>query len=130
MEQKLYSPTFSKMYGYDTRGNEKLVELSQYEASDYIGEIEDMISRENESLDSPRGLMEYYDPDDSVNKKVTSFFPAVEVINGQLWGVAELEVTEPLTPQEMALLKDYAIGQYADGNVKLLSMRSGGVKWS
>ena len=115
MEQKLYSPTFSKIWGYDSRGNDTTTEISQYDAADYIGEIKSMVFKENEYFDSPRGLMEYYDADDSVNKKVTSFFPNIEVINGQLWGVAEIEVTEPLLPQEMALLKDYAIGQYADG---------------
>ena len=62
-----------------------------------------------------RGLMVYYNEDSSVNEKVVSAFPSVEVRNGELVGVLTCKVTEPLTDAEMAEFQDWWTGQCSDG---------------
>lgn len=62
-----------------------------------------------------RGLMAYFDGSDTVNEKVTSLFPSVEVIDGELYGVAVCQISGTLTPDEMRELKDYCRSQYCDG---------------
>ena len=62
-----------------------------------------------------RGLMAYFDGSDTVNEKVTSLFPSVEVIDGELYGVAVCQISGTLTSNELRELKDYCRSQYCDG---------------
>lgn len=48
-------------------------------------------------------------------EKVTSLYPSVETINGELTGVMIAWVKEPLTDQEVADLAQYISGQNSDG---------------
>ena len=80
------------------------------------------IEQETLPEEAERGLMHYFYGPESVDQKVVSLKPTVEVIHGKLYGVAECEVKEPLTKGELSALKDYCAGQYADGNVKCLLM--------
>ena len=77
--------------------------------------ILDAIAQEQLPDEAERGLMFYFHGSDSVNQKVESMKPTVEVVHGQLYGVAECRIKEALTEAELSALKDYCTGQYADG---------------
>lgn len=77
--------------------------------------ILDDIAQEQLTGEADRGLMVYFHGPDSVNQKVESMKPTVEVVHGQLYGVAECKIKEALTKAELSALKDYCTGQYADG---------------
>ena len=62
-----------------------------------------------------RGLMAYFDGSDAVNEKVVSLFPSVEIIDGELYGVAVCQISGTLTSNELRELKDYCRSQYYDG---------------
>ena len=62
-----------------------------------------------------RGLMAYFDGSDAVNEKVVSLFPSVEIIDGELYGVAVCQISGTLTSNELRELKDYCRSQYCDG---------------
>ena len=62
-----------------------------------------------------RGLMAYFDGSDAVNEKVVSLFPSVEVIDGELYGVAVCQISGTLTPGELEELKEYCHSHYMDG---------------
>lgn len=64
--------------------------------------------------DEIRGLMACFDGSDAVNKKVVSLFPSVEVINGELYGVAVCKISGTLSPGELKELKEYCQSQYND----------------
>ena len=59
--------------------------------------------------------MHWYHDKDSVDQKVRSVVFAVEARDRQLWGVAECQITQDLTPEEMGKLKEYISGQASDG---------------
>jgi hypothetical protein len=77
--------------------------------------ILDGIAQEQLPGEAERGLMAYFHGPDSVNQKVESMKPTVEVVHGQLYGVAECRIKGALTEAELSALKDYCAGQYADG---------------
>ena len=77
--------------------------------------ILDGIAQEQLPGEAERGLMAYFHGPDSVNQKVESMKPTVEVVHGQLYGVAECRIKGALTEAELSALKDYCTGQYADG---------------
>ncbi len=120
MDEKLFSPLFCKL-----RDNDMLDEyddnyywaddISQKDAVRYEDEIHEAILKERIHIEEDRGLMAYYREGDSVDEKVKSLFIDVEIHAGKLWGVANIETTAPLTPEEYDLLKDYITGQYSDG---------------
>ena len=62
-----------------------------------------------------RGLMAYFDGSDAVNEKVVSIFPSVEVVDGELYGVAVCQISGTLTPGELEELKEYCHSHYMDG---------------
>lgn len=108
---RLYSPLTVRMEDDD---HSDLVVVPTYYAEMYTSDVEDALERDMD-FDTPRVLMAYYHEQDSVSEKVFSFKPWVEYINGELHGVAVLECKAPLTPEEIAVIKDYVIGQWSDG---------------
>ena len=52
-------------------------------------------------METDRGLMVWFDGEDSVDRKVWSVNFNVEDRAGQLWGVAECQVTEDLEPEDL-----------------------------
>jgi hypothetical protein len=90
-------------------------DIEPSEATQYEGNILAAIARQNETLESPKGLGEYIWQNDTLKEKVTSLYPSVETINGELTGVMIAWVNEPLTDQEVADLAQYISGQNSDG---------------
>ena len=117
MEAKLYSPVFVDFWEHDEDGSypTQSDEMSQETAKWFNIEISAAILKERKSEDGERGLMAYYGEIDSVNSKVRSIFLDVDVIDDKLWAVATLKLVEPLSEAELETLRDYMIGQYADG---------------
>jgi len=124
MTERLYSPLFCSIYDKDEAesndgGDYENTPISQQTAVYHEDAIHEAILRERRSDEEPRGLMTYYhfhgETDDPVDSKVRSLYVDVEAYEGKLWGVATLELTEPLTPMELTTLKDYLTGQYSDG---------------
>lgn len=73
------------------------------------------IAQETLLEETDRGLMTYFYGSQALEQKVVSLKPSVENIRGTLYGVAVCQLQAPLTPGELAELKDYCAGQYADG---------------
>lgn len=65
--------------------------------------------------EAERGLMHWYGKEDNLDAKVRSAVFTVEARDGVLWGVAECQVLDTLSPQELNGLKDYIEGQASDG---------------
>lgn len=65
--------------------------------------------------DEKRGMMDYYDEPDTVNAKVEKYLFDVEVIDGELMGVAVLTLNAPLNQEELTKIKEAIEGQSSDG---------------
>ena len=107
----LYSPLTADLMveGVD-EGNLYRSDLTQY-----AEEIAAAIEREECAGEEVRGLMHYFDESREVAAKVMSAHPKVTEINGELYGVLECKISEPLTEEDIQVLKDYWTGQMSDG---------------
>ena len=114
---KLYMPMTVDCYEKNEWGDteDEPTELDNHTAAGYADHIVAALMRERLSTETERGLMHYYDKNDSVEQKVKSCDFTAEVRNGRLWGVAECQVTGELTPKELYTLKEYISGQASDG---------------
>ncbi|HBB30112.1 MAG TPA: hypothetical protein DC000_12890 [Clostridiales bacterium] len=117
---KLYMPLrittydMENEYGYKEYANEPQ-EISNAEVVEYLDVILMAIEENNLPEEEQRGLMRYYDDHDSVNAKVSKYVFSVELIEGELMGVAVLTLNDELTPKELAKIKDNITGQASDG---------------
>lgn len=117
---KLYMPLrittydIENEYGYKEYANEPQ-EISNDEVVEYLDVILKAIEENNLPEEEQRGLMRYYDDHDSVNAKVSKYVFSVELVEGELMGVAVLTVNDELTPKELKMIKDNITGQASDG---------------
>ena len=117
---KLYMPLrlttydIENEYGYKEYANEPQ-EISNAEVAQYLDVILNAIEENNLPEEEQRGLMRYYDDHDSVNAKVSKYVFTVELIEGELMGVAVLTLNDELTPKELEKIKDIITGQASDG---------------
>lgn len=81
----------------------------------YLEIIEEAIEREECEGEEVRGLMHYFDESKEVAAKVVSAHPKVADVDGELYGVLECKIREPLTEEEIKILKDFWTGQMSDG---------------
>ena len=109
---KLYMPMTVDYYDYDSGED---ITLSDFEASGCVSCICSALHWERIPEDDPQGLMYYYRQKNSMAEKVHSFNFTAEVREGMLWGVAVCEITDDLSEDELALLKEYVTGQASDG---------------
>lgn len=124
-ELKLYSPLTAEFVSEEPDSAWEYEDMSAYaqqlDGQDlvYFREvIEQGIADEALPEEAERGLMHYYryyNAESSVNAEVHSLRVGVEEIKGRLYGVAICEVKGKLTPDELAELKEFCVGQYADG---------------
>ena len=80
----------------------------------YLEIIEEAIERENCEGEEARGLMHYFDESREVAAKVVSAHPKVADVDGELYGVLECKIRDPLTEEEIKILKDFWTGQMSD----------------
>lgn len=114
---KLYMPLTADFYPRDEWGDisEEGELWDGRTLLDCEGQIHGALVRNRMPEEKERGLMHWYDKQDSLDVKVQSAEFTVEARNGQLWGVAECRVVGELSPEELSTLKDYLTGQAADG---------------
>lgn len=107
----LYSSLAGMMYP----GGEEQETLYRSELADYEEQIQKAILKEKHVEAEPRGLMHYFDGNRQVAAKVISAFPRVQNIRGELFGVLECSICQPLTQNEIYELKNFWDGQMSDG---------------
>lgn len=118
-ELKLYMPlkavTYQDENDYgDLYQVDYEIDVYSEELSSYEDEIRTAII--NHRLDDEkRGMMDYYDEPDKVNAKIQKYLFDVEVINGELMGVAVLTLNAPLNQGELIKIKEAIEGQCSDG---------------
>ena len=107
----LYNSLIGMMY----QDGEEQETLYRSELADYEEQIQKAILKERHVEEEPRGLMHYFDGNRQVAAKVISAFPKVQNIRGELFGVLECSICQPLTQNEIYELKNYWDGQMSDG---------------
>lgn len=107
----LYSSLAGMMYP----GGEEQETLYRSELADYEEQIQKAILKERHVEEEPRGLMHYFDGNRQMVAKVISAFPRVQNIRGELFGVLECSICQPLTQNEIYELKNFWDGQMSDG---------------
>ena len=107
----LYSSLAGMMYP----GGEEQETLYRSELADYEEQIQKAILKAKHVEEEPRGLMHYFDGNRQVAAKVISAFPRVQNIRGELFGVLECSICQPLTQNEIYELKNFWDGQMSDG---------------
>ncbi len=90
--------------------------LAQYEE-----DIRDMIDHENSLCGA--NIAEYFDGSNSTVAKLKEIHFSTQNVEGVLYGCIRVELTEPLTPEEDAEIKEYLIGQCSDGYGEGLEQR-------
>ena len=114
---KLYMPLNGELFERDEYGDleDEPSWLGGHCLKTYEDQITAALIRERMPEEAERGIMHWYDEDNSLNQKVQSVVFTVENRNDQLWGVAECRVVGTLEPDELNTLKDYISGQASDG---------------
>ena len=114
---KLYMPLTADFYPRNEWGDVEEVgeEWDGRTLLDYEDQIQGALIRNRMPEEKERGLMHWYDKQDSLNVKVRSAEFTAEEHGGQLWGVVECQIVGELSPEELDRLKDYITGQAADG---------------
>ena len=87
--------------------------IDHEEAYMYMDAIELAVRRDRDTMDKELGLAEYVP--DSLRDVVVSLFPNIELHGDKLWCVADVALSRPITPGEIAELADWWEGQLSDG---------------
>lgn len=114
---KLYMPLTADIYERNAYGDLEYEgrALSGKELLSHEGAICKALVNNRMPEERERGIMHWYDHDDSINDKVRSVVFTAEEREGQLWGIAECQVAGTLTTEEMVGLTEYISGQASDG---------------
>ena len=117
MELKLYFPLHGDLYTRNQWGElaDDPVELTSSDLTHHLGAIREALRENQLPEERERGLMRWYGDSDSLSWKVKSAFFDVEEHEGQLWGVANCQLLEPLEGDELGRLTSYLAGQASDG---------------
>ena len=107
----LYSSLAGMMY----QDGEEQETLYRSELADYEEQIQKAILKERHVEEEPRGLMHYFDGNRQMAAKVISAFHKVQNIRGELFGVLECSICQPLTQNEIYELKKFWDGQMSEG---------------
>ena len=117
MELKLHFPLHGELYIRNEWGDlaDDPEELAGSELAPYLGDIREALQENQLPEEQERGLMHWYRESDALTWKVKSAFFDVELHDGQLWGMADCEILEPLEGDELNRLTTYLAGQASDG---------------
>lgn len=115
MEKKIYflSPLEAEMYERTNESDDPDDVWNGQDLLEYQEEIRKAIDERNQWTGA--NLMKYYDKGDSVKEKVKSLELTVMEHSGELKGCAVATVSLGLDSRELEQMKEYLIGQYADG---------------
>ena len=115
-EIRLFSPLKAEIYRQDVWGDISVEaeEVSAYELCGYEDSIMERIAGERLDSEGERGLATYIH-NRLLDRKVASMIPAVEVWQGELWGVLEVKSYGPLSPNMLKAVMDEWRGQESDG---------------
>ena len=113
---RLFSPLTANVYPNNEWGHlsDCPEEVSPYELCAYADEIQQMIEQEHLDSEGERGLAVYLH-DEQLQDKVFCMKPAVEIWQGELWGVLEVQTHGELSAGEMKELISQWEGQCSDG---------------
>ena len=115
-EVRLFSPLKAKLYrdsGW-VDFSDKPEEILPYELCEYEDAIMEQIAKEWLDSEGERGLAAYLQ-NRLLDRKVASMVPAVEVWQGELWGVLEVKSYGPLSPNMLKAVMNEWRGQESDG---------------
>ena len=117
MELKLYFPISAEYYSRNQWGElvGDPVELTSSDLTRHLGAIQQALQENQLPEEQERGLMHWYRETDPLSWKVKSAFFDVELHDGQLWGVADCQLLDPLEGDELNHLTTYLAGQASDG---------------
>ncbi len=113
---RLFSPLTANLYTADEYGDfsEYPEELSPSELCSHEAAILDQIQKEHLESEGDRGLAGYLH-DAALEQKIYSMKPTVEIWQGELWGVLEIQSNGELSPPELDALTEEWCGQESDG---------------
>lgn len=118
--EKLYSPLHFHLHDKEAAEQGRYDEsyywsdpIDHEEAYMYMDAIELAVRRDRDTMDKELGLAEYVP--DSLRDVVVSLFPNIELHGDKLWCVADVALSRPITPGEIAELADWWEGQLSDG---------------
>lgn len=117
MEIKLYFPLHGDLYTRNEWG-ELAEEPAQWDGKDllpYQSAIQQAVQENRLPVEQECGLMRWYGESDALSWKMKSAFFDVELHDGQLWGVVDCHILEPLQGDELDRLTNYLTGQASDG---------------
>ena len=117
MELKLYFPISAEYYSRNQWGElvGDPVDLTSSDLTRHLGAIQQALQENQLPEERERGLMHWYRETDPLSWKVKSAFFDVELHDGQLWGVADCQLLDPLEGDELNHLTTYLAGQASDG---------------
>lgn len=115
-EIRLFSPLKAEFYFMDEWGNtsEDREEVTPKELCQYEEQITGKITQERLDTEGDRGLAVYLD-NRLLGRKVYSMTPAVEIWQGELWGVLEVKSYGPLSQNMLDAVIEEWRGQESDG---------------
>lgn len=111
---RLFSPLTAIMYGQEGYMTDEPEEIAPAQLCRYLSEIKKQIIKEQLDTEGDRGLAEYI-KNRILKQKVFCMFPDVEVWQGKLWGVLEIESYGELSDAELDAVMDEWGGQASDG---------------
>ena len=112
MNEKLYFPLTAEFQN-DPYDDEEACEASDVTIIRYLDEINSELTV-YQNMDGST-MLDFFDEDDNISKKMTSMKWGVCAIEDKPFGFVEIALTEPLTEDELKTLKDWIEGQNSDG---------------
>jgi hypothetical protein len=112
---RLYMPLTAEFFEDQFNYDQEPEHLEGRELYQYAEQIAKALEDYRMPEEAERGIMHWYDEEDSVNEKVRSVVFRLEKRDEQLLGVAECQLASSLTSRELAALKEYITGQASDG---------------
>ena len=110
---RLFSPLTALMYGQEGYESDEPEEITPTQLCRYVSAIKKQLIKEQLDTEGDRGLAEYI-RNRILRQKVFRMFPDVEVWQGELWGVLEIESYGKLSDTELnAVIAEWS-GQASD----------------